>query len=420
MISARLWAPALAALVAVRVLVPLVALAAEGRSLRIFPRYEYEPAKGDGPGFYAAAREFIAAWPRLGVLLPVVALAALAAAVAIVRAWRRGRADRAWLVVAASATVTLPVTAAVLKMEATGAAVFGWPLVWSIPMLPARVVGVLDYDVAFALGLPLSLAANAVTVVATAYAGLRATGRREVGLLAAALFALWPFLLGVLGGSRAWENGTWNVDAGLVMYTEPLSTALVAVALAVVVGRDPSRLALAAAGVALGLATATKLSNGLVAVGVALLLGRRALPLVAAGLTWVPVVAAYWPLGYASLFDNPRSWPRDPFSPRHADDAWLDSTLFHPRTLAIMLPLAIAGVVALRGSRAAAILALPIVTNAAFYSFYRVTPFHPRFLFAALPALFVLQAAGVFALMRGAVGERPGARAPTPPAGSRA
>ena len=72
-----------------------------------------------------------------------------------------------------------------LGSHVTGAAVVGWPLLWSIPLFPFRLVGLLDADVAFAAGLVFSLAANAVTVVATAYIGLRATGSRAVGIAAA-------------------------------------------------------------------------------------------------------------------------------------------------------------------------------------------------------------------------------------------
>ena len=86
-----------------------------------------------------------------------------------------------------------------------------------------------------------------------------------LGLVAATLFACWPFLTGLLGGSRAWQNGTWQTDVGLHLYTEPLSTALVAVALALLLRPGQAPLPLALAGTALGFATVVKLSNGLLA-----------------------------------------------------------------------------------------------------------------------------------------------------------
>ncbi|MDQ3821879.1 MAG: hypothetical protein M3321_01395, partial [Actinomycetota bacterium] len=51
---------AVGALAAVRVAIPLAALAASGRALPGLPRYEYDGLTGDATGFYAATREFIA------------------------------------------------------------------------------------------------------------------------------------------------------------------------------------------------------------------------------------------------------------------------------------------------------------------------------------------------------------------------
>ena len=396
----RTWLWALGALAAIRVAIPVAALAASGDALPGLPRYEYAGLTGDATGFYAATREFIASPARLGaVLLGLLVLATLLAAVALVVAWRRRFVERAWLVVAAAAGFALVVAAVVTQMEAPGAAVFGWPLVWSLPMLPYRTFGgPLDREIAFGFGLVLSLAANAVTVVATAYAGLYATGRRTLGLAAAAAFALWPLLMGVVGGERAWGNGTWTVDAGLALYTEPLSTALVTTALALLLSPRLDELRVAVAGVALSLATAVKLSNGLLAAAGALVLlaFRRpvVLPYVAGALTFAPVVAVYWPKGY----DAQR---REPFSLEYAGRSWSDSLLFSPRTLVVLVPLALVGAIALRSWRSRLLLAAWIVPTAALYTFYRVTWEHPRFLFAALPAAFVLWVTGGAAVFLG-------------------
>jgi hypothetical protein len=91
--------------------------------------------------------------------------------------------------------------------------------------------------------------------------------------------------------------------------------------------------------------------------------------------------------------------PDEPFSASYVDDSWLDSTLFGLRFLVLLVPLALLGAVAVRG-RPRLLLAAWIVLPAVFYSFYRVTWQHPRFLFTALPALFALWAAGAFALAR--------------------
>jgi hypothetical protein len=294
--------------------------------------------------------------------------------------------------------VALALVAVVREVSPAGAAVIGWPLLWSVPLLPLRVLDLLDPDSAFAVGLPLQLAANAVTIVATAYAGLYASGRRGVGLGAAALFAFWPLLTRPLAGGGAWENGQWHVDVGLHLYTEPISTALVAVAVALLLSPRIDGVRLALAGAALGFATVVKVSNGFVgAAAVAILawtLGlRRALPLALGGLAFLPLVAVYWPKGYPEIPNVPT------FSGAHVGRNWTDSLIFHPTTLAILLPLAVVGALVLRPLRVPALLGAAVLANAAFYSFYEVTYLHPRFLFASLPALFVLQSAGAAAVL---------------------
>ena len=389
--SSRAWVGALAALAAVRVAIPLVSLAAGGRDLRVFPRYEHEPLIGDATGFYATARELISAAAGPAGVVAVVVLAA--------GAWAVRRLRRTWhRIVAGSLTVSLAATVVVLASDPAGSAVVGWPLLWAVLLLPFRMLGLLNDDVAFALALPVFLAANVVTVVATAYVGLRATGSRAVGLAAAALLTLWPFAVRPLAGERAWENGQWLVDVGLALYNEPLSTALVTTALALLLSPrlDDTRLALA--GVLFGFATAVKLSNGLLAAAVAALviqrLGlRRTLPFVAGGLPFAVLVVAYYPKGYPVIPNVPG------FSLAQAGRSWNDSSVFDPVTLLILLPVALAGVALLR-NWAAALLGTTIAATAAFYTFYEHTHLHPRFLYVALPALFVLEAAGGWLFVR--------------------
>ena len=389
--SRRLWTAALALLVVVRVAIPLAALAAAGRDLPGLPPYDYRPLIGDATGFYAESRELIS------VSFGPAGVAALLLLVAGAVAVRRLR--RSWAAIpAACLAVSLAASALVLDQQTSGAAVVGWPLLWSIPLFPFRLVGLLDEDVAFAVGLVLSLAANAVTVVATAYIGLRATGSRAVGVAAAALFTVWPLLTRPLAGTSAWENGQWLVDVGLALYTEPLSTALVAAAIALLLARALDPVRLASAGALLGFATVVRPSNGFFAVAAVGLLAlrvglRRTVPAALAGLAFAPLVAVYWPKGYPKIENRPG------FSLAQADRSWVDSLLFDPRTVLILLPLALLGLVAI-ARWSAALLGAVIAANVVLYTFYEHTHLHPRFLYVALPALFTLEAAGAWLVIR--------------------
>jgi hypothetical protein len=400
------WWSALALLAAIRVAIPLAALVADGSKLPGIPRFTRDRAAGgltgDATGFYAATREFMAAWGRMPrAVLALDALFALAAAVLIVGAWRRHPRLRPWLPPAALAAFGLVVCVDVHWMKPSGAAVFGWPLVWALPMLGYRVLGLgLSKHVAWDFGFALSLVFVALTVVAVAYLGRNATGRRWIGLLAAAFWTFWPLLVGVIAGHHAWANDQWSVDTGLHLYDEPLSTLLVTTGAALVLSPRRTQLRLSLAGCALSVATCVKVSNGLLAAAalvIVLLRGRSrdAFPFLAGALAFAPVVAAYWPLSYPKLYDNPKSWPRDPFDVGHIVANWTHSSIFTPHTLAIILPLAIVGAFAVRRPWAVALVLAFLLINPLFYSLYANTAQHPRFLYASLPELFVLWAAGI-------------------------
>ena len=87
-------------LVAVRVAIPLAACAARGSKLPgilRFTRFARDGGlMGDATGFYDATREFMAAWGRMPRRLCSSSLV-LAAATAIVLAWRRHPSLRPWL-----------------------------------------------------------------------------------------------------------------------------------------------------------------------------------------------------------------------------------------------------------------------------------------------------------------------------------
>jgi len=413
----RRWWLVLGALAALRVSAPVVVLAAEGRDLPAFPRFDLVSHTGDDAGFYAAAREFIAALGRVPVPVLAAAVVVVAAAAAVAwRLWPR-RQWRPWIVVGLALLASLAVSIVILEMHASGAAVVGWSLLWALPLLPYRVSGLpLDYEVAFAFAFPLSLAANVVALIATACAGFWATGRRVVGAAAAAALAVWPLVSVLVAGESAWGNGTWFVDTGLALYTEPVSTALVASALALLLKPDRADLHLAVAGVLLSYATLVKLSNAVVGVVVLVVVAafwglRRALPLAAGELAFMPAVAAFWPLGYLDEATGRYFRSHDSFSLGYAGRSWTESLLFSPRTLLVLLPVAVLGALVLRRGYPLALLVAVTLANPIFYTFYWWTPGHPRFLFASLPSFFVLWAIGLLAAVDRVPGRRP---APAP------
>ena len=388
---------ALGALVLVAVAIPLAALAVSGHALPGMPGFAYDGLTGDAAGYYTGSRQFISkagSWTGA-----VLALALIGVIARLVVVGRRKRLAWHWALVTGCLAFSAAVAILIAGMSAPGATAIGWPLVWSAPLAPLRAAGVLRERLAFDISVGLSLVAIAGTVVCTAVIGRAATGERRIGLLAAALFALWPLLVRPVAGTTAWENGSWNVLVGLAAYTEPISTFLVAAALALVVEGTPTPLRMTLAGIALGLATLVRVSNGLVATTVAIVclvcLGwRRTSPLVAGGLAFLPILIAYWPLGYPKMNGPSAEKPAFVSSLDAAAEAWLDSLVFSPRTLAILVPLAIVGAFFIRTRFELGLLALPVLVNTAFYTTYVYTAQHPRYLYLSLPAVFVLWSAG--------------------------
>jgi hypothetical protein len=81
--------------------------------------------------------------------------------------------------------------------------------------------------------------------------------------------------------------------------------------------------------------------------------------------------------------------------------SWRDSGVFDWKMLLILLPLPLVGAWALRHKPVELVaLAGTVAVTAVFYSAYYITALHPRFLYVALPALFVLAAVGVATLSR--------------------
>jgi hypothetical protein len=345
-------------------------------------------------------RELLATPPRLGVSgLIAVALLFVVGALVARWFWRRGASE--WAVVATAGAIGLSAAIVVLRMRSPGAPTIGWPIVWAVPLLPYRALGLpLDPDIAFGVGLTLSLLAIAATVRWIDILGRWATGRASVGLLAAACFALWPLLSSLLADIHGEARGTWQGEVGLSLYPEPLSTLLVLVAMALVIRPGSTAPQIALAGALLGFSVAARLSNVvLVALALALLVrrlgSRKAAPFVVACAAFAPLVLAYWPKGYPQY---PAEWFDDPFALRYISHAWTDSVLWTPRALLVLLLPAFIGSWIVLGRWRIVLLWGWILTTAALYSLFRFTPLHPRLLFVTMPAVLVLWSAGLVRL----------------------
>jgi hypothetical protein len=392
-----------------RVVIALAALADHGHRLAPgFPVYDYNPRTGDAYGYYSAVRELLDTWRRQGkIVLPVAVLAVGA----FVLVWRRSRGARLQAPIRVLAgSWALGAIAAVLAHELryTGAGTIGWPLIWSVPLLPYRALGLpLDPSIAFGVGLTLSLAFIAVTVVATYLLGRLVSGRTWIGVTASLLFAFWPLLVLLLAGIRGTMNGTWQIDVGLSMYTEPISTALACAAMVLVLRRGAGPLAAAFAGALLGFDVAVRLSNalilGAVLVWLALRDRDRLIWSSAAAAAFAPVVLAFWRQGYfnpspgAAGSTGSGVIPPHTFALHNARLAWSHSLLWRPAQLLVLVPLAVVGAFAITRS-AAALFWAAILLTAGFYTFYFATPIHPRFLFVVLPLVLVLWVAGIWAI----------------------
>jgi hypothetical protein len=395
-----------------RLALPLAVLAAAGHALAPgFPRYQYNPTPGDAYGYYFALREILATCRREATLLVPGALAALVFLVLVSRRLRHRPARLETSVVVAVWGVGVLLAVVATSMHSTGAGTIGWPLVWSIPLLPYRALGLpLDPGIAFGVGLAISIVCNIVTVFAVFVLGRLLVRRNNVALLAAGTYALWPLAALLVEGVGGTQNGTWQNDLGLSLYTEPLSTAVIATALVCAARSDSdgSRADLAAclAGALLGFSVVIRLSNIVILLVVLAWIAwrsrRRLLWAVPAAAGFAPVVLAYWRKGYFDTVSAGRLGsgdvvPAHTFALANISNSWHHSLLWRPPMLALLVPLAIVGCLAVAG-RAATLLALPALANAVFYSPYKFTALHPRFLFVGLPPVIVLWAAGVCSL----------------------
>ena len=138
------------------------------------PAYWWRGLEGDANGYYAAAREALAA-SRSPV---VAATAVLALALGVERPGCCGAATSGVAqVLAGGAGVAGCATAVTAGMEPPGAPVVGWPLLWAVPLAPLRIFGEPTIDAAWTAGVALSLACVAIATVACGLLGRWAPGR---------------------------------------------------------------------------------------------------------------------------------------------------------------------------------------------------------------------------------------------------
>src|SRR3954466_8672269 len=132
--SDAVWVSTLAALIALRVLIPLVVLAAAPAKVPLLPAYSYTPLNGDSVRFYQAAVNLLEATDA--IILGWIGLASIAMTIlfgaASMLLWR---ADVRWLALLLPAfALALVLGVLVEKMASPSAPVIGWPIVWAVAL----------------------------------------------------------------------------------------------------------------------------------------------------------------------------------------------------------------------------------------------------------------------------------------------
>jgi hypothetical protein len=405
------WGLLLGGCVALRLVVPLAVLVAAPDKLPLTPSYTFTPLNGDSYDYYHAVTNLdFAASKVFNGWLGVACLALLACfgvAGELVR-----RSGMMWLAISLwTLGPSLVLGLLAHDMAGPGAGVIGWPLVWAFATLPLPILRLATTpDRAFAFGLAVSLAANAFTVIATAVVGRRLSGRRSVGILAAALLASWPLWMSLVAGTQAFQNGQWNVDVGLHLYTEPVSTALVAAALLLLTAEPVGPTVAVLAGLALGFSTVVKLTDGLIAAAVVAIVAiresiDRAVLVALGGLISLPILVGYWAHGYANDNVGVAVPAGGRYQWRFVHQNLNASTIFTPWMLILLLPLAAIGLASLPNRYGRALLVVPIGVTVIAYATYFWTAQHPRFFYVVMPALFILQAAGIVRVLKWALPE---------------
>ena len=226
-----------------------------------------------------------------------------------------------------------------------------------------------------------------------------------MGILAAALLASWPLWTSLVAGTQAFQNGQWNVDVGLHLYTEPVSTALVAAALLFVTAEPMGPTIAFLVGLALGFSTVVKLTDGLIAAALVAIVAiresiARAMLVLLGGLVSLPILLGYWVHGYANDNEGVAVPEGGRYQWRFVHKNLTGSTIFTPWMLLLLLPLAAIGLASLPNRFGRALLVVPIGVTVIAYATYFWTVQHPRFFYVVMPAVFTLQAVGVVRVLR--------------------
>ena len=200
----------------------------------------------------------------------------------------------------------------VLEMRPAGAPVVGWPLLWALrTRAPPRLL-----DPGFGPDAAIRRRCGPLVRGGRRHGrrrGLRRTlgewqaGCRDAG---AALCSRSGHSFPVSWSASApGRTASWFVDVGLHLYTEPLSTALVVGAVALLLRPAATDLTIGRRRDCLGYATVVKLSDGVIAIGLVRRSARarrwrQAALLTVGGLVWAPLALAYWDKGYVDPYDG--------------------------------------------------------------------------------------------------------------------
>ena len=342
--AVTLWFAGVAGLVLFRIGLPVLVRAHAGSALPLLPRYDDVPLNGDANGYYEAVSNIIDSYEQR-------------AASTLLAVCRRTDLDHRWVGGPCGAAAALTLGGAHRgrtrrlrhgHLHRRGCGTAG--------RTRNRLASALDgIHVAAALArahdrLRVPVRARAFprgerspTTLGTAYLGYFATGRRAVGLVAAALYSFWPVWVGIVAGERAWENGQWHVDVGLNLYTEPISTALVSRARALLLRPTLGATRAAGAGIALGFATVVKLTDGLLAVAfLPLIVFRHGIqtshPVHCRALGVAANSYHVRPKGYVGMYNGATAPVATPWSLHYARFNWQHSTIFTP-TMIILIGL---------------------------------------------------------------------------------